>query len=58
LAPRIGKIYRCPVCKLELTLDTDGTHLVLAPLERNDVDGTKPRNQKEPRPRQPHRRSS
>lgn len=33
MAPQIGKIYRCPVCKLDLAFDANQRTLVLAPFE-------------------------
>jgi hypothetical protein len=30
--PRQGVVYRCPVCRLELTLDDAGTNFTLVPL--------------------------
>jgi hypothetical protein len=30
--PKPGRIYRCAVCRLELVVSDDGTHMVVAPL--------------------------
>jgi hypothetical protein len=30
--PHVGRVYRCHVCRLELTLDADRNKLTLAPL--------------------------
>jgi hypothetical protein len=36
--PRRGAIYRCPVCRLELTYDEERRVLDLPPLERDPAD--------------------
>jgi hypothetical protein len=30
--PKPGRIYRCSICRLELVLSDDGTHMSIAPL--------------------------
>jgi hypothetical protein len=35
-APKPGRIYRCGVCRLDLMLHNKGTHMVVAPLDRDN----------------------
>jgi hypothetical protein len=32
--PRVGTLYRCPVCRLELDVDPDTHKMRVAPLDR------------------------
>lgn len=32
--PLPGRIYRCSVCRLELILSDNGTHMVVAPIDK------------------------
>ena len=32
-APRLGVVYRCPICRLELVLDASSNKLTVAPLK-------------------------
>jgi hypothetical protein len=34
--PVAGKVYVCSVCRLELVLSNDGTHMVVTPIHRGD----------------------
>ena len=31
-------IYRCSICRLELVLSDDGTHMIVAPLKQQPID--------------------
>lgn len=36
--PRAGMVYRCPICRLELTFNTETGRLAVAPFGANDDD--------------------
>ena len=38
MMPRVGVIYRCHVCRLELTLNVKGDKLTVAPLPAETAD--------------------
>jgi len=43
--PRVGAIYRCPICRIELVVDTRTSKMKVAPIAAA-ADGDKPRARK------------